>query len=80
MRIVCGLPFVMKWALTALLLGFAAGFYLGLGAAPTDAGTPVPVIDQSMEPRHLPVPAEIVTRSGPEIAVSISAVIGRAPV
>lgn len=55
MRIICALPFVVKLALATLVLGFTVGFYVGLGAAPTSTGTPVPLIDESMPPQQPPV-------------------------
>lgn len=55
LKIVCALPFVVKWTIIVLLLGFAAGFYLGLSAASTGTGTPGWVIDRSMSLRHLSV-------------------------
>lgn len=54
MRIVCALPFVVKGVLIAMILGFAAGFYFGLGVAPVSVGTPGPAIDQNMLSPQLP--------------------------
>lgn len=58
LKIFWTLPGIAKWALITLLIGFAAGFYLGSGAGQAGTGSPGSVIDQSMSLQYVPMPVQ----------------------